>query len=287
MRTGSARLAAVLLALTALPSAAALAAEPPAVVACAPGYPGTTEEAQPAMDAFAAALGEAAGLGRDGLKAVYHQTEAGGLSRLARPDAAFAFVPLSFFLQHEKALGLSPLAQAVRKGGEAKESWTLVAGKGKLASPAGLDGWQLVSLASYSPRFVRGTALGGWGPVPAGTKLLASGSVLSALRKAAAGEKVALLLDAEQAAGLSSLPFAAQLEVVHRSATVPVSVFCAVGGRAPKPRQKAVAEALRKLDGGSAGASALAGIRVTRFVAVDEASLASARAAFAAAPEGP
>lgn len=267
--------------------AAASAAEPPVVVACAPGYPGTTEEAQPTMDAFAAALAEGAGLGRDGLKAVYHQTEAGGLARLGRPDAAFALVPLSFFLQHEKPLGLAPLSQAVRKGGEAGESWTLVAGKGKLTAPAGLDGWQLVSLASYSPRFVRGTALGGWGPVPPGTKLVTSGSVLSALRKAAAGEKVAVLLDAEQAAGLATLPFAAQLEVVHRSATVPVSVFCTVSGRAAKPRQKAVADALRKLDASAAGAAALAGIRVTRFVAVDEASLASARAAFAAAPEGP
>lgn len=278
MKTAIPLLAASLLAATAL-------SEPPTVVTCAPGYPGSTAEAQPAMDAFASALSEAAGLGTEGLAAVYHEREDAGLARLGRPDSAFALVPLSFFLRHERAVGLVPLAQAVRKGGEASESWSLVAGKGKLSGAADLDGWQLVSLAAYAPRFVRGPALGGWGALPAGTKLVAAGALLSSLRKAASGEKVALLLDAEQAAGVSTLPFANELETVHRSAPVPVSVFCAVGAKGPKGKQKGIVEALKTLEKSPAGATALAGIRVTRFVGVDEAGLGRARRAYEAAGE--
>ncbi len=42
-------------------AALVLAAEPVTFVAVAPGYPGTTAEAQGAMDAFAAALAARAG----------------------------------------------------------------------------------------------------------------------------------------------------------------------------------------------------------------------------------
>ena len=285
MRTASLLLASGLLA--AAVRAETPTAEPPTVVACAPGYPGSTKEAQPTMDAFAAALGERAALGRGGLAAVYHEVEAAGVTRLGKPDAAFALVPLSFFLAHEKELGLHALAQAVRKGGEAGESWSLVAGKGMLARPSALEGWQLVSLSAYAPRFVKGTALGAWGPVPPGTKLVPSGAVLSALRKASAGEKVAVLLDGDQAKALGTLPFAGKLETVYRSPLVPSSVFCSVAARVPKVLQKAVVDALLSLGESPAGTAALEGIRVTRFVAVDEAGLAGAHRAYAAVPESP
>src|SRR5262245_47968634 len=62
------------------------------LVVCAPGYPGTTGQAQPTMDALAAAVGRAAGLEEGTLGAVYHESLAGGLARLEQKDAAFALV---------------------------------------------------------------------------------------------------------------------------------------------------------------------------------------------------
>lgn len=261
------------------------AADPPAIVACAPGYPGSTAEAQPTFDAFAAAVSGAAGLGRGGLTGVYHESEAAGLERLSRPDAAFALVPLSFFLKHENALGLVSRAQAVPQGGEANETWSLVAGKGRLLGAAGLDGWQIVSRAGYAPRFVKGAALGSWGKVPASARVVASSAVLSDLEKAAAGEKVALLLDPAQAAVLSSLPFAAQLEVVTRSAPMPAVVFCTVAGRAGGEREGAVAKAILELERHPGGPAALLAVRIQEFVPVDEAALKRARSGYAAAAE--
>ena len=253
------------------------------IVACAPGYPGSTIEAQPTLDAFAAAVASVSGLGRGEILAAYFENEAAGLERLARPDAAFALVPLPFFLKHEKALKLVAHAQALPQGGEATETWSLVAGKGRLAGAAALDGWELVSLAAYAPAFVRGSALGVWGKVPATTRLLASGAVLSALRQAATGERVAALLDSAQAAALDSLPFYQDLEVVTRSAPMPGVVFCTAAGRAGEVREHALLKALLELAARPAGAAALSGLRLSAFEPVDEAGLARARQGYAAA----
>lgn len=265
--------------------AAALPLPAATLVVCAPGYPGSTAEAQPAMDTFAAAVGEAAGWPAGQLEAVYFETEQGGLDRLERDDAVLALVPLPFFLAHADHLKLEPRAQAVLAGGKPAEPWTLVAGAGAVASPADLDGFSLVSLAGYVPRFVRGPALGDWGAIPAGTTVTFSGAVLTALRRAAAGERVAVLLDGPQAAALPAMPFAAKLEAVHRSPPLPVSVLCQVGTRLQADRAAGVVEALTALGTTSAGTEALAGLRLQGFIPVDRPAIEAARLAFARAGE--
>ena len=276
--------AAVLLASVAL--AARTSAEPVTLVACAPGFPGSTGEAQPRMDAFAAALAEAVP-GRPELRAEYYETEDAGLGRLGRPDAAIALVPLPFFLKHEQRLSLVARGQAVMQGASASETWSLVAGKGRVSGPAALDGWELLSLAAYAPRFVRGTALAGWGKLPAGTRLVASTSVLSGLRRAAAGEKVVLLLDGAQGASVPTLPFASDLEVLARSEPVPVFVVALVRGRAPEAQARSILQALESLATKPAGAAALAGIQLDRFAPLDEPALRRAREGYLSAPEAP
>lgn len=249
---------------------------PVTLVVCAPGYPGSTVEAQPAMNAFATAAARAAGWEPSELEAVYFETEQGALERLAGPDATFLLAPLPFFLQHRAAYQLEPHLQAVQQGGEAAEPWTLVALAGAVKQPADLAGFELVSLAGYVPRFVRGPALSSWGELPATVKITFSGAVLSSLRRAAAGEKVALLLDHAQAAALPTLPFAAKLAVVTQSVPLPVSVLCVVGGRLPAGRVKTLTGALRTLGAASPGAEALAGIRLTGFVPADVPALVRA-----------
>jgi hypothetical protein len=257
------------------------------LVACAPGYPGATREAQPTMDAFARAVAEAAGWDPAALAAVYHEAEGAGLERLSAPDASFALVPFAFYLKHRQALKLGPLCQAVRQGGEASEVWSLVAGTGRVPAPSALDGWELISLAAYAPRFVRGPALTRFGPLPSSVRLQASGSLLSGLRRAAAGEKVALLLDGPQAAGLQSLPFAKDLETLARSAPMPASVVCRVAARATPDRAKALTRALVKLHERPSGTAALLAMQLSRFGALDEAELRRAQQAYDAIPDTP
>lgn len=268
-----------------LHAAAATAAAPPriAIVVCAPGSPGTTEEAQGAMDAFAAALAARSGLSPGAVGATYSATEDDGLARLRAPDASVAILSLPFFLKHAKALSLRAELEPIPQERAGTERWSLVARKGRVTSPASLDGFTILSPAGFSPGFVRGPALGAFGRLPASTKIAQSNAVLSALRRAAAGEPVAVLLDGAQAAALPSLPFAAELEVVARSPELPVGVVARVGQRLPAARWRALGAALRELPSEPAGREALAEIRMTRFAPLDAKALAAATRAYAEA----
>jgi hypothetical protein len=257
------------------------------LVACAPGYPGTTAEAQPVMNDFADAVAEAAGWARGRVRAEYHEDEARGLDRMAAADVGMALVPLPFFLKHEARLRLMAQAQAVAEGGGAEEVWALVAGKGKVARAGALDGWEIISSAAYAPRFVRGSVLGAWGGVPRSARLAASGAVLSGLRRAAAGERVALVLDRAETAALESLPFAKDLEVVTRSAAIPATVVCSVAGRVAPARTTEVLKALFALSHRPSATAALSAMRTQGFAPLDAESLRRARAAYLAAQDSP
>jgi hypothetical protein len=181
------------------------------------------------MDELAGALGELSGWPKDNVSAVYFPQEKAGLERLSQVDAAFALVPLPFFLAHQAELKLTARLAVVQQGLEATQSWSLVAKKGALKKAADLEGYSLFSTAGYAPDFVTKVALQGFAP-PASVKVTTGGQVLSALRKAAKGdEKLAVLLDAEQAKALATLPFGADLEVVHVGPKVPVAVVSTVG----------------------------------------------------------
>jgi len=255
------------------------------MVVCAPGYPGSTAEAQPAMEGFAMAVTTAVGWDRDDLSAEYFETEDGGVTRFAAKDAGFGLVTLPFFLEHRDELDLKPEMLAVPTGRATEEPWSLVAAKGSVLRPADLDGWQLVSLAGHSEAFVRGPALGDWGELPSTLTITFSGAVLSSLRKAARGEKIVVLLDAEQADALDRLPFAGDLEIVHQSPPLPVSVVCSIGDRMGSEKKAELIEALAGLSQRPDATEALAGVRLDRFEPMNAKALDQAEKAFRGAAE--
>ena len=134
---------------------------------------------------------------------------------------------------------------------------------------------------------MRGPVLGSWGAVPASARVVASGAVLSALRRAVGGEKVAVLLDREQARGLESLPYAREVEVLTRSLPLPAFVVASVGERVAPARVLSLTRTLLGLAARPAGQAALADMRLDRFVPLDEAGLARARRAMAGAAARP
>jgi hypothetical protein len=236
-----------------------------ALVVCAPGYPGSTQEAQPAMDALARELSQAAHLP---VTASYDETAQGGLRSLQRPDAGLVLATLPFFLEHERDLHLTAKLLAVPQDGQPLQKWTLVAGKDH---PARLQGYAVQSLAGDSPRFVRAVAP----EVPKDAKVTASSSVLSGLRKAANGEKLAVLLDGAQAASLPTLPFAQSLATVSSSEPLPVAVVATVGKKISSAQWKALEAAFKE-----APKESLAGIQMSGFAPLDQAALSKAREAY-------
>jgi hypothetical protein len=258
------------------PAAVRAAPASATLVVCAPGSPGTTDEAQPRMDAFAAAISAKAGAP---IAAVYEPSEAGGTARLQ--TAGIGLVSLPFFLAHEKELGLHARLQAMAKGRPPLDHWALVAQKGRVAGPEALGGVTIVSSVAFAPAFVRGTVLGGFGPVPANAKLQQSTAVLSSLRKAADGAPIAVLLDGTQEASLASLPFASKLEIVTRSPPLPAGLVVTIDARMPAKIWSGIEGALVGLAADRNGAAVLDGVQLAGFAPVDGAALDLARKRFA------
>jgi hypothetical protein len=242
-----------------------LAAAAWTLVFCAPGYPGGASDAQPYMDQFATAAVTAAGWPPGSLTAVYDPTEQGGLAKLGSADAVLAFVPYPFFVEHAAQLHLTPLAQANVAGVGAKERWTLVAKSGRVSDAASMAGYTIVSVAGYSPEFVRHAALAAR-ELPPSVKIEPTGQILSALRRIASGEQVAALLDQTQSAALPTLPFAKDLQAVLQSPELPVAVIATVDGRLPPARQKSFQAGLLKMGHGT---DTLGSLRLQGFVMPD------------------
>jgi hypothetical protein len=235
------------------------------LVFCAPGYPGTPADAQPLLDQFASAVAAASGWPRGSLAAVYDPTQEGGLAKLGRADAALAFVPYPFFVEHAAQLHLVPLAQADVTAVGPEQRWTLVAASGRVTAPASMAGYTLLSVAGYAPTFVRRVALADWA-LPPDVKIESTGQLLSALRRAAGGEPVAVLLDQTEAAALKTLPFASALSVVTQSSQLPVAIVAVVDSRVTAARAQALEAGLLRMGHVAASADALAGLRLHGFV---------------------
>jgi len=234
-------------------------------VFCAPGYPGAAGDAQPLLDKFTSAAAAASGWPAGSLVAVYDPTESGGLAKLEQTDAVLAFVPYPFYVEHAAQLHLSPLVQADMADIGPQQRWTLVAKAGRVTGPQSMAGYALLSVAGYAPDFVRHSALGGLA-LPPDVKIEATGQVLSALRRVAAGEPVAVLLDQTQAAAVPSLPFATDLMTVTQSPELPVAIIAVVASRVTPARAGALQAGLLKMRQASGSADSLGPLRLRGFV---------------------
>ncbi len=242
-----------------------LAAAVSTLVFCAPGYPGAAGDAQPFVDQFAEAVVKAAGWPANSLAAIYDPTDEGSVAKLMSPDAALAFVPYPFFVEHGGQFHFTPLVQADVVGTGTRQRWTLVAKPGKVSGPASLAGYTILSIAGYAPDFVRHSALEAW-TLPADVKVQFAGQILSALRRVASGEQSVALLDQTQTTALPTLPFANDLKAVTQSAELPVAVIAVVESRVPAPRAKALQAALLKMGHGGEASDVLSQLRLQGFV---------------------
>src|ERR1700688_3461778 len=242
-----------------------LAAALSTLVFCAPGYPGGAGDAQPLLDQFASAAVAASGWPGGSLAAVYDPTEVGGLAKLRSADAVLAFVPYPFFVEHAAELHLTPLVQADMADIGPQQRWTLVAKSGRVTDPKSMAGYTILSVAGYAPDFVRHFALEGW-TLPPDVKIEATGQILGALRRVAAGEPVVALLDQTQASALASLPFAAQLKAVTQSPELPVAIVAVVESRVTAARARALQAGFLKMGHAPGSADSLGPLRLHGFV---------------------
>ncbi len=252
----------------------------PTIAVCAPGYPSSTEEAQPVMDDFAQALTAASS---SNLVAAYHPTLDGGLALLEQESTTLAIVPLPFYLRYRARFGLEAELEVVT-GVADRETWSLVTRRGAVSSPGSLAGWKLAAIAGYAPTFVRQVALADWGELPEAVDIQFSSRVLSALRKAARGEDLAVLLDTGQAEALERLPFAEDLEVVARSTPMLGTLLCRVAGRHGGPDEASLRKGLLEFGETDEGRTLLKTMRLSGFRELDREALAQLERLYGSSP---
>src|SRR5256886_14718426 len=249
------------------------------LVVCAPGYPGNTAEAQPAMDALARSLARAAHLPEGSLAALYEETEPGCARRLAQQESPLLLATLPFSLVHEQELRLVARLSAMPQGSETLERWTLVTGKDH---PPSIEGYTVESTAGYSKRFVRAMAP----KLPGKVEIQQTSAVLSALKRAANGEKLAVLLDGSQAAAMAKLPFAGSLAVLQTSPPIPVALVATVRQRIDDERWKTLEAAFLRLAHDRAARDAVDGVRIAGLPLLADQGPAAAPAGHPRAPWG-
>lgn len=249
------------------------------IVFCSPGSPGDTAQAQPAMDQLARAVEKAGGLAAATVSSEYHEAEAAGVDALRAPGTLVGAVPVPFFVAHGKELGLEPRLGIVTTTGQ-QERYALVVRKGTAARAADLAGWEITGTAGYAAGFVRRAFVKEFGALPDDARVSFTGSPLQALRRAATGDKLAVVLDAAQSGSLSNLPFGADLQILARSEPLPSGLVCALKAAGPAGTKTvtSILKGLERLPKSPAGKEALLAIRVERFEAIDAARIARLRA---------
>jgi len=226
----------------------------------APYAPGSPEQAAGALEEFARIVEKAAGWPEGGISAVYRNTEDGGLEAIRELDPGFVLVPIPVHLRYHETLDWAPLRTAVLAGAEAQRY--------SLYGPAGssIDWLSDVTIegdAAYDPQFVRTLVLGGKHLV-ANDRFRPTSRPLSAVRRAARGEKVVVLLDEGQRRALASLPAAAEFVLLAESGWMPAAVLV----RRTRATESDAQQLGRVLDGLSTdpeAADLLSTLRIQRF----------------------
>lgn len=244
-----------------------------------PGGPDAGAEGDKLARELAAHLGDAAGLDGVELEAAYFTTNEAAAAYVRKHKDGFVLGGLGFFLSQRKSLKLVPLARLAGKSGD-REEFAVVVRKGRYASLDSLRGKTLTgSVLADDARYVDRFALGG--------KLATKDFVrtpttrpLSALRKLAAGEGDAVLLNRAQHEALATTPLAAQLDVIFRSGRVPtVGLMMAATPRTRALRERIV-HAVTKLCDTPKGAPVCQTYGITGFQPMGEDALADAIATY-------
>jgi hypothetical protein len=229
----------------------------------APFEAGSTEQAAGTMEAFARTVEAAAGWPAGSASAGYDNTVDGGLRAVEAGTPAFLIVPAPIYLRHARELRWKPLRVLVTDDGDA-ERYSVFGPAG--ASLADLAGAPVEGEVAYDAAFVAGVVLG---KTPAQVKLdpRPTARVLSAVRRAVKGERLAVVLDEAQRRALGDVPDAAALTLLGQSPWMPAGILVA-SPSTPAGDANALVRALDRISKEPAAAELLGTMKIRRFEAV-------------------
>jgi hypothetical protein len=229
-----------------------------------PGQPGTSEDAQPVMDALATYLQKK--LGADvTIRGRYFNQAEQAAAYLAGNRPQWGIVGLGYYLGHAGDLCMTPLA-STRPGGSDSDTWRLVVAKN------GPDKWQTVKgVVSGTMLFEPGIAAGLlFDSSVAELPFSLEGTIrpLSALRSVLRGKGGAVVLDKPQYDAVQALPMASGVKVLKTSRSLPTSAVVVFGPK--KKLHERLSSVLREMRKDPAAADLLKLLQTEGFGPVDK-----------------
>jgi ABC-type phosphate/phosphonate transport system substrate-binding protein len=255
-------------------SAAPLAAEPLSLLICAPGGPGSTEDARSRLAGFFAGFKKLTGVEVTG---EYHTSQEACDRYFAQSKPKLAVFTYRNFMERSTELSLLPVLQIVRKG-QGQNRWYLVAKSGTTLD--GLKGQAVMTPHLGDATFLSRVAFGGRIDVEKDFKTQGVASALKAIKALAKGEVAGILLNESEYNSLAGLPLAKDFAAVLTSEPQPAVPLVVVGG------DTALADKLRQALPGlcQADANACGPLDLESVAAADASTYAPWFRAYAAKP---
>ncbi len=184
-----------------------------------PGQPGTSQEAQPVMDALAAYIQKKMGSGVT-VKGRYFNKLDPALDFLHNTLPVWGIVRLGFYSEQARRFQMTALA-STRPGGYNKDIWRLVVKKDAPENWKSLRGKILGNMLFETDA----AACLLFGVPPAQLPFVLKGTFrpLRSLRRVARGKTTGVVLDRSQYEALKVLPLAKKIKTAHTSRELPTS----------------------------------------------------------------
>ena len=234
----------------------------------APYGAGDAEQAAATMEEFARYVEKAAGWPEGSASATYSSTVDGDLGRLQEDPPGYVIVTAPIYLRHHAAFGWRAMGSLITDTADAQRYSVYGPAGSTLAS---LEGAPLTGDTAYDAAFVAGIVLG---RAEVGFELVPTDRPLSAVRKAARGESIAVLLDEGQRRALDSLPTGDDLVLLAESIWMPAGILAAGEGVSAEAAEKLMA-ALERAADDPAAEPLFHTMRIRRFEPVDPEVLAA------------
>ncbi len=202
-----------------------------------PGFPGTTEQAQPYVDQMLRYLETDMGETPFSMKGIFIPDGADAAERLASVKPGIALMEPSVYAMSQKTQKMQVIAR-VHANGRGEQTYYVVTRKDGAANLKALSGKTMSGVVVHDPKYVFNVLLDK--KAPTDIRLVSQGRPLKSLRDVHRGDADAALIDQDAKDHMSELEFASDLQIIHTSAPVPAPAVVVLNdGRAK-------ADAIRK-----------------------------------------
>jgi ABC-type phosphate/phosphonate transport system substrate-binding protein len=195
----------------------------------------------------------------------------GAIQYIETQKPGFGMMDPELYLELRKKEALEVLV-TVHGANEALRHYSVVVADPAYKTLEDLQGKTLVSNHLQSERYLSDVVFGGKIDAAKHFKLEKTGSPLKGLKAIDRGEAAATLVDDEQLAHMTTLPFADKLRVIYTSPALPPMPFVAFGKNSKPEDRAAVKKLLLEMCGDPKGAQVCDSLQIKKFSPPDKAA---------------